>query len=190
MARGALLAGGQVTEEELQPKTLPGGIETGDLTEVGGEQAPAATPGDETQVDPSIPTPEDIARDERNARRLEGPVGGPPAGLPVPNVPPPPVTFNLGGAGGGEGASSFARPGSAAARPFRSAQFSTGRIGRGAAEGPQRFGAGSAIVGGGGAVPPVSFGGEGGGAAADPQNDDELARILATVAGRFQGGQG
>jgi hypothetical protein len=106
---------------------------------------------------------------------------------PVPQVPPPPVSFQLGGVGGGEGASSFARPGSAAARPFRSSQFLSSRVEGGR---PAGFGAGSAIVGGGAPVGPDSAGspfGEAGGGEVDPTNDDELARILAQVAGRYTG---
>ena len=111
------------------------------------------------------------------------PDGGPPP-MPVPQVPPPPVSFQLGGAGGGVGASSFARPGSAAARPFRSSQFASSRA-QGGGPGEARFGAGSPIVGG--AAAPISD--FGGGAGGGDIPEDELAQIMAQVAGRYTGGQ-
>jgi len=110
---------------------------------------------------------------------------------PVP-VPPPPVQFNVAGMGGGEGASSFARPGSAAARPFRSMDFLQSRVqGGGPSEMGRRvgFGAGAALTGG--AAAPTSLPGGGFGEIAQPGGpaDDELARLMASIAGRYQGGQ-
>lgn len=109
---------------------------------------------------------------------------------PVP-VPPPPVQFNVAGAGGGEVASSFARPGSAAARPFRSMDFLQSRMsGGGPSEMGRRvgFGQGSALVGG---AAPTALPGGGFGDVAAPGGpaDDELARLMASIAGRYQGGQ-
>jgi hypothetical protein len=119
---------------------------------------------------------------------------GPAAPLPpMPSVPPPPpaAQFNIAGSGGGEGASSFARPGSAAARPFRSADFFRSRLAGGGPTDIGRrvgFGSGAAMVGG--AAPSSSFAqGAFGDAAPNPSSsDDELARMMAQIAGRYQGG--
>src|ERR1700752_4590759 len=74
-------------------------------------ETPSGAPGSE-------PPPSD-AGDESPSRSF-----------PVPPVPPPPGAgpiFSLGGGGGG-GAASFARPGTAAAKPFRSQYFATNRV--------------------------------------------------------------
>jgi hypothetical protein len=97
--------------------------------------------------------------------------------FPVPPVPPPPSpgpVFTLAGGGGG-GAASFARPGTQAAKPFRSQLFAANRGGAPAA----RFGAGSPVTGGTAPFLPAGLGGEGGDAQGGPP--DELARILAMM---------
>lgn len=152
------------------------------------EAPPAEVPGVEAPpVEGGITQEEQDARNARNIAARQA-AGGPDL-PPVPQVPPPPVSFQLGGQGGGE-ASSFARPGSAAARPFRSSNFATSRLeGGGPGERRAGFGAGSAIVGGGN-VPPVSDFNSGGNAGGlGGENDDELAQILAQIAGRYQGGR-
>lgn len=109
----------------------------------------------------------------------------PDASFPVPPVPPPPSAgpiFSLAGGGGG-GAASFARPGTGAAKPFRSQAFSTNRsTATGAAPQPARFGAGTAVVAGGTGTPFLPAGLEGTAEAA-PGGDDELARIIALLRG-------
>jgi hypothetical protein len=138
---------------------------------------------------------EEERQHQRNARRIaerEAAAASPiPMPAPVPQVPPPPVSFNLGGQGGGEGggASSFARPGSAAARPFRSQNFATSRFqGGGPSERRAGFGAGAATVGG--ATPPVAdFNASGNDGGLGEIPEDELAKIMAQVAGRYQGGR-
>jgi len=108
--------------------------------------------------------------------------------FPVPPVPPPPSPgpiFSLAGGGGG-GAASFARPGTEAARPFRSSIFTANRSTAMPGGGPQaRFGAGTAVAGGGGGAPFLPAGLEAGGEQGGPP--DELARILALMRGGSQG---
>lgn len=98
--------------------------------------------------------------------------------FPVPPVPPPPSpgpTFALAGSGSG-GAASFARPGTAAAKPFRSPIFTANR-----STSPEtRFGAGSPVSSGAGS--PFMPAGLGEGDQAG-QGGDELARIMALLRG-------
>lgn len=117
-----------------------------------------------------------------------------PRSYPVPPVPPPPAPgprFSIAGSGGG-GATSFARPGTEAAKPFRSQLFATNRQTAPGASGAKpmaRFGAGTAITGGGGAATsflPAGLEGDIGGGSGG-NSADELARILAALKGA--GGQ-
>lgn len=100
--------------------------------------------------------------------------------FPVPPVPPPPAAgpiFSLAGGGGG-GAASFARPGTEAAKPFRSPIFTANR-----STSMPRFGAGTPVTAGA-AAPFLPAGlGDGMEGEAPP---DELQRILALIRG---GGQ-
>lgn len=103
---------------------------------------------------------------------------GPDISYPVPPVPPPPSpgpVFSLAGSGTG-GAASFARPGTAAAKPFRSPIFNANR-----STAPQvRFGAGAPVSAGGGTpFMPAGLEGEGDAGAAP----DDLARIMALLRG-------
>ena len=104
---------------------------------------------------------------------------GPDTSYPVPPVPPPPTpgpVFSLAGSGAG-GATSFARPGTDAAKPFRSPIFTANR-----STAPQvRFGAGAPVSAGGG-TPFMPAGLEGGGDAGAAAPDD-LARIMALLRG-------
>lgn len=103
--------------------------------------------------------------------------------FPVPPVPPPPSPgpiFSLAGGGGG-GAASFARPGTEAARPFRSPIFTANRsTGMPGGSMQPRFGAGTAVTAGGSFMP-AGLGGEADAAQGAPP--DELARILAMMRG-------
>ncbi len=149
-----------------------------------GRPSPAAVP-----PSPAAPTSPETPAD----------VGGsapPPAGagdempdnsFPVPPVPPPPTPgtiFSLAGGGGG-GATSFARPGTEAAKPFRSQLFATNRMSAGSAP-VTRFGAGAPVTAGG-AAPFLPAGLEGDAAAA-PGGNEELQRILALMRGGGMGG--
>ncbi len=104
--------------------------------------------------------------------------------FPVPPVPPPPAPgpiFSLAGGGGG-GAASFARPGTAAAKPFRSPIFTANRSTAAPGVGA-RFGSGTAVTAGGAGSPgfmPAGLADEGGGG---PAAGDELRRILALMGG-------
>jgi len=175
--------GGQAFATEQEEQGLGDFAPTGEAPPV--ETPPAEVPGIEAPPEEEA----DLRFRDTNPGAFGGSApGGVPPIPPVPQVPPPPVSFQLGGQGGG--ASSFARPGSAAARPFRSSQFLTSRAeGGGASERRAGFGAGAALAGGG--VPPVAdfnSGGDAGGLG--DGEDDELARILAQVAGRYQPGGG
>lgn len=142
----------------------PGSVLGGEMVEAPSE-TPTGAPGSE-------PPPSD-AGDE-----------APDPSFPVPPVPPPPAAgpiFSLAGGGGG-GAASFARPGTEAAKPFRSQAFSTNRSTSGR---PVRFGAGTAVTAGNG-VPFLPAGLDG--AQAGP--DDELQRLLALLQGAGGSGGG
>lgn len=105
--------------------------------------------------------------------------------FPVPPVPPPPAPgpiFSLAGSGDG-GPTSFARPGTAAAKPFRSPIFTANRSTAMPGAGAARFGAGTAVTAGGAGSPgfmPAGLADEGGGG---PAAGDELRRILALMGG-------
>ena len=142
-------------------------------------------PGGEAPNDPS--TPQDTTTPETPSGSGGSEPPPPDAGdespdpsFPVPPVPPPPTpgpTFTLAGGGGG-GAASFARPGTEAAKPFRSQMFSTNR---GTAQ-AARFGAGSPVTGG--TTPFLPAGLDGGGdAASGAPGDEELQRIMALLRG-------
>jgi hypothetical protein len=143
--------------------------------DTGGTTAPApstpSTPPDAPGAEGSSPPPSS-AGDE-----------SPDRSFPVPPVPPPPSPgpiFTLAGGGGG-GAASFARPGTEAAKPFRSSIFT---VNRSTAAGPMtRFGAGAPVTAGG-APSFLPAGLEG---AADAPGaaggDEELQRILAILRG-------
>lgn len=136
---------------------------------------PPAAPPPASAPSPETPTgaggseaPPSSAGDDTPQRRF-----------PVPPVPPPPSPgpiFSLAGGGGG-GAASFARPGTEAARPFRSQLFGTNRSTSAPAA---RFGAGTPVTSGG-AAPFLPAGLEGEGQTGAPA--DELQRILATLRG-------
>lgn len=140
----------------------------------------------EQQAPPSAPAPAEPApADGTTGSEPPPPDAGdesPDDSFPVPPVPPPPSTgpiFSLAGGGGG-GAASFARPGTAAAKPFRSQLFSTNR----STSAPQaaRFGAGTAVVAGGGGTPFMPAGLDGSGEQPG-SGDEELQRILALLQG-------
>lgn len=148
------------------------------------ERAPAPTP-----APPAGGMAESAPPPESGGSQAPPPDAGdesPDRQFPVPPVPPPPSPgpiFSLAGGGGG-GAASFARPGTDAARPFRSPIFtanrSTAMPGAGAAA---RFGSGTAITAGGAGSPsfmPAGLAGEEGGG---PAAGDELRRILALMSG-------
>jgi len=143
---------------EPAPSTEPTAAPSTAVPETGGSQAPPADAGDES----------------------------PDRQFPVPPVPPPPSAgpiFSLAGGGGG-GAASFARPGTAAAQPFRSPLFATNRST--AMPGGARFGAGTAVTaGGGGGTPFLPAGLTAEGEQGAPA--DELQRILALMRGGSQG---
>lgn len=132
---------------------------------------PAAGPAPETPPEAGgSATPPPSAGDE-----------APNASFPVPPVPPPPSPgpiFSLAGGGGG-GAASFARPGTEAAKPFRSPIFTANR-----STGMPRFGAGTPVTAG--ASAPFLPSGLDGGGEAGAAPPDELQRILALMRG---GGQ-
>lgn len=152
----------------------------------GGGRVPGPAPGPAPEPDapPVIPEtggstapPADAGDDQ------------PDRSFPVPPVPPPPSAgpiFSLAGEGGG-GPTSFARPGTEAAKPFRSPLFATNRATSiPGAGGAARFGAGTALTAGGGGSPaflPAGLGGEGDAQGAPA---DELQRILEIMRG--QGG--
>lgn len=171
MARQALLDGGADDWRESRFPTQE--------TDAG---APAAAP--EAATAPAAGTPPETAGGSEAPPPRAGDES-PNRNFPVPPVPPPPApgpVFALAGEGGG-GAASFARPGTEAAKPFRSQLFATNRST--AASGgpaPARFGAGSAVAGGGVGTPfmpaGLDAGGEEGGAPTD-----ELQRILALIRG-------
>lgn len=94
--------------------------------------------------------------------------------IPPPPIPQPPIVGpGVAGIPGTE-AGTFARPGSAAAMPFRTAGYAAAR--------PQRFGPGAPIVGGGGGM--SGFGGdEGGMGLGSPDAVAELLRALAAGRG-------
>lgn len=105
----------------------------------------------------------------------------PDAQFPVPPVPPPPSpgpVFTLAGGGGGT-AASFARPGTSAAKPFRSPIFTANRSTANPGAPGVRFGAGAPVTAGG--VQPFLPAGLGGEAESAPA--DELQRILAVLRG-------
>lgn len=145
-----------------------GGRPPADNTPAPSAAAPAAAPAPETPPEAGgSDAPPSSAGDESPSHTF-----------PVPPVPPPPApgpTFALAGGGGG-GAASFARPGTAAAKPFRSPIFNANR-----STAPDvRFGAGAPVSGGSGASPFLPAGLEGDPAAAP---SDELARIMALLRG-------
>lgn len=125
-----------------------GWAETASVAEAGGSKAPPSSAGDES----------------------------PNRAFPVPPVPPPPSPgpiFSLAGGGGG-GPASFARPGTEAAKPFRSPIFTQNR-----STAMPRFGAGTPVTAGA-TAPFMPAGLEGGGESAPP---DELQRIMALIRG-------
>ena len=141
----------------------------------GTEPAPAPPPATPSGPSPETPPesggsepPPPGAGDEAPRRRF-----------PVPPVPPPPSPgpiFSLAGGGGG-GAASFARPGTEAARPFRSSIFTANRsTGAGG-----RFGAGTAVTAGATPFLPAGLGGAG--EAGAGTGDEELQRLLAILRG-------
>lgn len=114
----------------------------------------------------------------------------PPPPIPVPPVPPPPIDVNIGGQGG-PGVATFARVGSQQAAPFRTPNFAQNRFQTAGENGPNsvmpggghggpRFGPGVPATTG---APPF-FDAGGSGQGPGPQTDDDLARIVAAVAGR------
>jgi hypothetical protein len=152
-----------------------------------------AEPTAPSAPEPSVPTPSGDPGIETPNPDGGAPGGSPepsppPPSFPVPPVPPPPIAVNLGGTGGG-GAASFARVGSEAAAPYRTPFFATNRVqGSGlglAGAPPSRFGPGVPSLGG--TVAP-SFDATGGMGAdtPTPNSDDDLAKIIAAVAGRRQ----
>lgn len=152
-------------------------------------QQPAAPPVAPTPAAPAPETPTDVGGS------APPPASGgdaPSPSFPVPPVPPPPAPgpiFSLAGGGGG-GATSFARPGTEAAKPFRSQLFATNRSsagGMGQAAPTARFGAGTPVTTGGiASTLPAGLEGDATSAAgANP--GDELARILAALRGGAPG---
>ena len=155
--------------------------------------APASTPPPADGTTGSNPPP-------------SNPGGSSNTSFPVPPVPPPPEpgpTFSIAGSGSG-GPTSFARPGTQAAAPFRSELFATNRGGiardRGSAGGAaghgpgasrisgpaMRLGAGSAVTSG--FLPAGLDSSVGGGDGSNP-NADALAKILAALQGAGGGSQ-
>lgn len=151
--------GGRTTPAEMDAgatPTAPAAPTTPETPpEAGGSSTPPPDAGDETPASHSFPVP------------------------PVPPPPAPGPTFTLAGGGGG-GAASFARPGTAAAKPFRSPIFTANR-----STSPQtRFGAGAPVSGGAGtAFLPAGLGGDVAGGDQAGQGADELARIMALLRG-------
>lgn len=146
-----------------------------------GPRDPSAPP---TTPPPAVPPPAGVPPVDAGGSEPPPPGAGdetPTPDFPVPPVPPPPSpgpVFSLAGSGGG-GAASFARPGTEAAKPFRSQLFSTNRGGMAPAS---RFGAGSPVTGG--VAPFLPAGLDGGAAGGDPAaGDSELQRILALMRG-------
>lgn len=139
-------------EQRQQEQPTVDSAQSGGLTpapETGGSEPPPPSAGDES------PGPE----------------------FPVPPVPPPPSPgpiFSLAGSGGG-GPTSFARPGTEAAKPFRSPVFTANR-----STAMPRFGAGTPVTAG--AAAPFLPSGLGGEASAEAP-PDELQRILAILRG-------
>lgn len=158
--------------------TREGQEELGEITR---PEIPTAPVGGETATPPSTGTPNpDASAGGTSAPPPRPPATPPPAPIPAP---PPPVRFDL--AGQGEGASSFARPGSAAARPFRSMNYLTSRLAGGSPGEARRvgFGAGAPVVGG--AQGFSSFPGSQD-MAGELGGEDELARIMASISGRYR----
>jgi hypothetical protein len=146
--------------------------------------APAApTPSAPTPSAPAPETPPGVGGSEPPPSSAGD--ESPNQSFPVPPVPPPPSpgpVFTLAGGGGG-GAASFARPGTSAAKPFRSPIFTANRS---TATPDVRFGAGAPVTGGGGSAPFLPAGlGEG---EQKGQGADELARIMAILRGGGGGG--
>jgi len=123
----------------------------------------------------------------------EPPPPPPTASYPVPPVPPPPIQVGIAGGpsqlGGAAGPSTFARVGSEAAAPYRTAFFSTNRVqgagGNMPAAPPARFGPGAPTVAG--AAPATffdAFGGGDGSNGGSPNSDEDLARLIAAIASR------
>lgn len=142
------------------------------------EQPDPRRPWSEAQPEPTSPTP-----------KFPSPEADPTDTTTLPNdaigdIPPPPIpkapqisagmNMGMGMAGGsGTGGSTFARPGTRAAMPFRTPAFGAGRS--------SRFGPGAPLAGG------SSFGvggDEGGGLGLSADDAAELLRTL--VAGRGQ----
>lgn len=95
----------------------------------------------------------------------------------IGDIPPPPVPLppGVGVAGApGLGGSTFARPGTAAAQPFRTPAYFSQR--------PQRFGPGVPTLGGGSIVPGLG-GDQGGSLGLDPEEAAELLRAMAAGRG-------
>lgn len=158
--------GGVDRERPAPPPSPAGGL--------GGDMGGAVTPPPPESGGSQAPPPD--AGDEAPDRQF-----------PVPPVPPPPSPgpiFGLAGSGGG-GATSFARPGTEAAKPFRSPIFTANRSTAAPGGGGLRFGAGTAVAAGGASSPsfmPAGLGAEAG----DPSQgapDDELQRIMAVLRG-------
>lgn len=162
--RDRLIEGDTLTEREDRADT--GGYSGG------GETAPAPTPETPPEAGGSDAPPSSVG-DEAPDRQF-----------PVPPVPPPPSPgpiFSLAGGGGG-GAASFARPGTEAAKPFRSPIFTANRSTANPGAPGVRFGAGAPVTAGG-AAPflPAGLGGEADASQGPPA--DELQRILAILRG-------
>lgn len=147
------------------------------------ERAPAPTP-----APPAGGMAESAPPPESSGSQAPPPDAGdeaPDRQFPVPPVPPPPSPgpiFSLAGGGGG-GAASFARPGTEAAKPFRSPIFTANRST--ASPGAARFGAGTAVTAGGASSPsflPAGLAGEAG-PGGPAGGDDELRRIMAVLRG-------
>lgn len=138
----------------------------------------------DTGTAPALPVPAASPETPPTAGGSEPPPASagdemPDASFPVPPVPPPPAagpTFSLAGSGGG-GATSFARPGTEAAKPFRSQFFAANRSTAPVA----RFGAGAPVTGG--IAPFLPAGLEGDAAAPGTGPDEELQRIMARLRG-------
>lgn len=156
------LGGGEpAAQTKIAPTAqLEGGMDaTPPSPEAGGSQAPPPDAGD------SAPGPE----------------------FPVPPVPPPPTPgpiFNLAGSGDG-GPASYARPGTSAARPFRSPVFTANRSTAAPGGAALRFGSGTAVAAGGGSSPSFLPAGLDGGEAGPGQGrpDEELRKIMAVLQG-------
>lgn len=141
-------AAGEAQAPTVEQMT-PGGLAS-TPSDVGGSEPPPPDAGDETPGGPEFPVP------------------------PVPPPPSPGPIFSLAGGGGG-GAASFARPGTEAAKPFRSPIFTANR-----STGMPRFGAGTPVTAG--AAPPFLPAGLDGSAEGEAP-PDEMERILALLRG-------